>query len=366
MLRVHERCVGDLLLDVLFLVERKGAAEAHVHDDAHRPHVQRAVVAAAVDHLRRQIGGRAHHRAAERLLADNAGKTEIAELDLPQRGQLATSGMFRRHKKNPPEGKGLLKLATRSQVSGHSGRCVSSADTAAPPESTVAKQVKVKPSKMPKSVYSKSCDCSYSGAFEKNPFKLNKRFETAQIHLCDQEARDAFREPPQLAGQDHVQHVSVQLLHGDEDVLRRLEHALHQDHSRVGETLETKASGRNTPAGAGMGTTRPHLQDGGLVPQLPLVFAGKSGLIDNFDGDQSARLPVSTCGQHEIHSALFTTVGKPKSAPTAAEDGHKRTFVDDSKLPRTQHLVCEDLINGADVLQHRRHTHTHLKTSSQD
>lgn len=151
-------------------------------------------------------------------------------------------------KKTPPEGKGPLKLATRSQVSGHSGRCVSSADTAAPPESTVAKQVKVKPSKMPKSVYSKSRDCSYSGTFEKNPFKVNKRFE---INLRDQEARDAFREPPQLAGQDHVQHVSVQLLHGDEDVLRRLEHALHQDHRRVGETLETKASGRNTPAGAG-------------------------------------------------------------------------------------------------------------------
>lgn len=106
------------------------------------------------------------------------------------------------------------------------------------------------------------------------------------------------------------------------------------------------------------GTTRPHLQDGRLVPQLPLVFDGKSGLIDHFDGDQSARLPVSTCGQHEIHSALFKTAGKPKSAPAAAADGHKHTFVDDSKLPRTQNLVCEDLINRADVLQHRRHTHT--------
>lgn len=87
MLRVHERRVGDLLLDVLFLVERKRAAQTHVHDDAQRPHVQRAVVTAAADHLRRQIGGRAHHRAAERLLADNAGKAKIAELHLPEREQ---------------------------------------------------------------------------------------------------------------------------------------------------------------------------------------------------------------------------------------------------------------------------------------
>lgn len=80
---------------------------------------------------------------------------------------------------------------------------------------------------------------------------MNKRFKTPQINLCDQEARDAFREPPLLTGEDHVQHVSVQLLHDDEDVLRCLEHPLHQDDSQVGETLETKALGRNNPAGAG-------------------------------------------------------------------------------------------------------------------
>lgn len=91
-MRVHERCVGDLLLDVLVLVEGKGAAQANVHDDTHRPHVQRAVVAAAVDHLWRQIGRRAHHGATERLLADNAGEAEIAELHLARRGQLMTDG----------------------------------------------------------------------------------------------------------------------------------------------------------------------------------------------------------------------------------------------------------------------------------
>lgn len=67
-------------------------------------------------------------------------------------------------------------------------------------------------------------------------------------NLCDQEARHAFRQPPQLAGHDHVQHVSVQLLHNDEDVLRRLEHPLHQDHARVGETLETNVLDQNNPA----------------------------------------------------------------------------------------------------------------------
>lgn len=81
-MRVHEGCIGDLLKDVLFLVERKGAAQTHVHEDAHRPHVQRAVVAAAVDHFRSQVGGRAYHGATERLLADDAGKAEIAELHL--------------------------------------------------------------------------------------------------------------------------------------------------------------------------------------------------------------------------------------------------------------------------------------------
>ena len=80
--RVHEGGVGDLLLDVLVLVEGERAAQAHVHDDADRPHVQRAVVAAAADHLRRQVGRRAHNWAPERLLADDAGEAEVAQLHL--------------------------------------------------------------------------------------------------------------------------------------------------------------------------------------------------------------------------------------------------------------------------------------------
>lgn len=79
---VHEGSVGDLLSDVLVLVEGERAAQADVHDDAHRPHVQRAVVAAAADHLGRQVGRRAHDRATEGLLADDAGKSKVTQLHL--------------------------------------------------------------------------------------------------------------------------------------------------------------------------------------------------------------------------------------------------------------------------------------------
>lgn len=82
---VHEGSVGDLLFDVLVLVEGEGPAQAHVHDDTHRPHVQRAVVAAAADHLGRQVGWRPHDRATERLLADDAGEAEVAQLHLRHR-----------------------------------------------------------------------------------------------------------------------------------------------------------------------------------------------------------------------------------------------------------------------------------------
>lgn len=57
-------------------------------------------------------------------------------------------------------------------------------------------------------------------------------------YLCDQEACDAFREPPLLTGQNHLQHVSVKLLHDHEDVLRRLKHALQQHHAQVRQVLQ--------------------------------------------------------------------------------------------------------------------------------
>ena len=84
--RVHEGSVLDLVFDVLILVEGERAAEADVHDHAHRPHVQRAVVALVEQHLGRQVGRRAHHRAPERLLADDAREAEVAQLHLRRRG----------------------------------------------------------------------------------------------------------------------------------------------------------------------------------------------------------------------------------------------------------------------------------------
>ena len=79
---VHEGGVGDLLADVLVLVEGEGAAEADVGHHAHRPHVQRAVVAAAAQHLGGQVRRRTNHRAAERLFPDDAGEAEVAQLHL--------------------------------------------------------------------------------------------------------------------------------------------------------------------------------------------------------------------------------------------------------------------------------------------
>lgn len=42
---IHEGRVVDLVVDVLVFVERKRPTQAHVHDDADGPHVERAVVA---------------------------------------------------------------------------------------------------------------------------------------------------------------------------------------------------------------------------------------------------------------------------------------------------------------------------------
>lgn len=83
--RVHEGGVLDLIVDVLVLVEREGAAQADVHDDAHGPHVQRTVVTFAPQNLGSQIRRGPNHRAAERLLSDDTSETEVAQLHLERR-----------------------------------------------------------------------------------------------------------------------------------------------------------------------------------------------------------------------------------------------------------------------------------------
>lgn len=57
-------------------------------------------------------------------------------------------------------------------------------------------------------------------------------------HLHHQEASDALRQPAPLAGQDHLQHVSVELLHDDENVPGGFKHAFQQNHPGVGQILD--------------------------------------------------------------------------------------------------------------------------------
>lgn len=84
--RVHEGGVVDLVVDVFIFVKGEGSAEADVHDDAHRPHVQGAVIALVQQHLGGQVSRRAHHRTTERLLTDDTGKTEVTQLHLGREG----------------------------------------------------------------------------------------------------------------------------------------------------------------------------------------------------------------------------------------------------------------------------------------
>lgn len=53
-----------------------------VDDDAHRPHVQRAVVAFVSQNLGGQIGRRANHGTPEGLFPDDPSKSKVAEFDL--------------------------------------------------------------------------------------------------------------------------------------------------------------------------------------------------------------------------------------------------------------------------------------------
>ena len=61
---------------------RRGRSPPDVDDDAHGPHVQGAVVAFVPQHLRGQVGRRAHHGTPEGLLPDDASEAKVAEFDL--------------------------------------------------------------------------------------------------------------------------------------------------------------------------------------------------------------------------------------------------------------------------------------------
>lgn len=63
-------------------------------------------------------------------------------------------------------------------------------------------------------------------------------------HLCDQELGEALGQAALLAGQNHLQHVAVQLLHDDKHALQRLEHALQVNDTRVMQVLRQREQKR--------------------------------------------------------------------------------------------------------------------------
>lgn len=87
----------DLVVDVFILIERKRPTQAHVHDDADRPHVKGAVVTLVQQNLWRQVGRGADHRAAERLFADDASKPKVAEFDLKAAERVGATGRKSAH-----------------------------------------------------------------------------------------------------------------------------------------------------------------------------------------------------------------------------------------------------------------------------
>lgn len=67
----------------------------------------------------------------------------------------------------------------------------------------------------------------------------------AATDLRHQELGEPFGQPALLAGQNHLQHVAVQLLHDDKHLLGCLEHALQVDDARVVEVLREKQKTNN-------------------------------------------------------------------------------------------------------------------------
>lgn len=57
------------------------------------------------------------------------------------------------------------------------------------------------------------------------------------MHLGDEKLGEALRQPALLAGEDHLQHVPVQLLHHHEHLLRGLEHTFQIDNPWVPQAL---------------------------------------------------------------------------------------------------------------------------------
>lgn len=141
----------------------------------------------------------------------------------------------------------------------------------------------------------------------------------SELRLCDTDLRDeelgdSFGQFAFLAGQDHLQHIAVQLLHNNEHSLRCLEHALQVDDAGVMQILggghnakdicncqqQKWRAARYMYMCQGVMVVFYHLlmcsghylQYGHLVSQLALLLGWKSHLVNDLDGNISATLSV--------------------------------------------------------------------------
>lgn len=64
----------------------------------------------------------------------------------------------------------------------------------------------------------------------------------SRLYLDNQEPSDAFGEPALLAGQNHLQHVSVELLHDHENVSGRFKHPFQHHNAMVGQILSNNTT----------------------------------------------------------------------------------------------------------------------------
>lgn len=70
-------------------------------------------------------------------------------------------------------------------------------------------------------------------AYCKSIHTTNTLFAGAHTHLCDEELSEPLGQSAFLTGEDHLQHVTVQLLHHHKHFLWRLEHALQVHNAQV-------------------------------------------------------------------------------------------------------------------------------------
>ncbi len=94
-----------------------------------------------------------------------------------------------------------------------------------------------------------------------------------QTYLSDEEPGGTLRKTALRRGEDHLEHVALELLHDDEDTLGGLKHALQVDYARVGDVL----------------------QDCHLVLQLGLLLVREPRLVDYLDRHRPAVLPARPC-----------------------------------------------------------------------